>query len=57
MVMEFGMSDLGPVNYGPNYDATQWGRSLNEQNYMQKLIKMIVSKKVLLVLYLFKTKT
>jgi cell division protease FtsH len=31
MVMEFGMSDLGPINYGPQVDATEYGK-----NYMQE---------------------
>lgn len=32
MVIEFGMSDMGPVNYGPTMDITEWGRSYYEQN-------------------------
>lgn len=32
MVIEYGMSDLGPVNYGPNMDVTEWGRAYYEQN-------------------------
>jgi len=31
MVMEFGMSDLGPINFGPQMDVTEWGKSLAEQ--------------------------
>jgi len=27
MVIEYGMSDLGPVNLGPIIDETEWGRS------------------------------
>jgi len=30
MVMEYGMSDLGPVNYGPKQDLVEWGRSIYE---------------------------
>ncbi len=30
MVMEFGMSPLGPINFGPNMDVTEWGKSLME---------------------------
>jgi cell division protease FtsH len=30
MVMEFGMSDLGPINYGPQMDVTEWGKALSE---------------------------
>lgn len=32
MVMEFGMSDLGPINYGPDRDVTDWGKAYMEQN-------------------------
>ncbi len=32
MVIEFGMSDLGPINYGPNMDVTEWGKAYYEQN-------------------------
>lgn len=32
MVVEYGMSKLGPVNYGPSFDVTQWGRQSWEQN-------------------------
>jgi cell division protease FtsH len=31
MVVEFGMSDLGPVNYGPRQDVTEWGKTYWEQ--------------------------
>lgn len=31
MVMEFGMSDLGPINFGPHSDVTEWGKSFFEQ--------------------------
>ncbi len=30
MVMEFGMSDLGPINFGPQMDVTEWGKSFME---------------------------
>lgn len=32
MVMEYGMSDLGPVNFGPTMDITEWGKAYYEQN-------------------------
>lgn len=32
MVVEYGMSPLGPINYGPNQDAIDWGRTMYEQN-------------------------
>ncbi len=30
MVMEYGMSDLGPINYGPAQDVIDWGRGYME---------------------------
>jgi cell division protease FtsH len=32
MVVEYGMSDLGPINYGPTMDVTEWGKSYFEQS-------------------------
>ncbi len=32
MVVEYGMSDLGPINFGPTMDITEWGKSYMEQN-------------------------
>lgn len=32
MVMEYGMSDLGPINFGPTMDVTEWGKNYYEQN-------------------------
>lgn len=31
MVIEYGMSDLGPINFGPNYGSFEWGKSWSEQ--------------------------
>lgn len=31
MVVDFGMSDLGPINFGPVTDVTDWGKSYYEQ--------------------------
>ncbi len=36
MVVEYGMSKLGPVNYGPSFDVTEWGRQSWEQNSMSQ---------------------
>ena len=52
MVVEFGMSDLGPVNFGPTIDTTEWGgRYFNEvhisqdmQNKIDQEVKMIIDK-------------
>lgn len=32
MVMEYGMSDLGPINYGPQQDQIEWGKTYYEQS-------------------------
>ncbi len=32
MVMEFGMSEIGPINFGPHLDVTEWGKQYMEQN-------------------------
>lgn len=46
MVMEFGMSDLGPVNYGPNQDVTEWGKSLSEQNHISPEVQAEIDKEI-----------
>ncbi len=30
MVIEFGMSSIGPINFGPQMDVTEWGKSFYE---------------------------
>lgn len=32
MVIDYGMSELGPINYGPAMDVTEWGKAYYEQN-------------------------
>jgi len=32
MVTDYGMSDLGPINFGPTTDITEWGKAYYEQN-------------------------
>lgn len=32
MVMEFGMSTIGPINLGPDRDITEWGKAFMEQH-------------------------
>ncbi len=36
MVMEFGMSDLGPINFGPDRDITEWGKAFMEQGQISQ---------------------
>lgn len=38
MVVEFGMSGLGPINFGPTMDVTEWGsRYFNETHISQDM--------------------
>ncbi len=46
MVMEFGMSNLGPVNYGPNQDVTEWGKSLMEQNQISPEMQSAIDQEI-----------
>lgn len=32
MVVEYGMSSLGPINFGPTIDVTEWGKSYFDQS-------------------------
>ena len=32
MVVDYGMSAMGPINFGPHQDITDWGKSYNQQN-------------------------
>jgi len=32
MVVEYGMSSLGPINFGPTFDVTEWGKNYSEQS-------------------------
>jgi cell division protease FtsH len=46
MVMEFGMSDLGPINFGPQMDVTEWGKSLVEQQQISPNMLSEIDKEV-----------
>jgi cell division protease FtsH len=46
MVMEFGMSDLGPINFGPQMDMTEWGKSLVEQQQISPDMLSAIDKEV-----------
>jgi len=42
MVIEYGMSDVGPINLGPTIDVTEWGKSFMEQtNISQEMLAKI----------------
>jgi len=54
MVVEYGMSDLGPINYGPTMDVTEWGKSYFEQSSVsQEMMAKIDSeiKKIITVCF------
>ncbi|MCL4374457.1 ATP-dependent zinc metalloprotease FtsH [Patescibacteria group bacterium] len=36
MVAEYGMSGLGPINYGPTMDISDWGKSYMEPNHVSQ---------------------
>jgi len=41
MVVEYGMSSLGPINFGPSFDVTEIGRNYYDEN---KISQSILSK-------------
>lgn len=46
MVMEFGMSDLGPINFGPQMDMTEWGKAMMEQNQISQEMQGVIDREV-----------
>jgi cell division protease FtsH len=46
MVMEFGMSELGPINFGPQQDVTEWGKSLYEQQSVSQEMQGAIDREV-----------
>lgn len=46
MVMEFGMSDLGPMNFGPHVDVTEWGKQLLEQTSISPEMAAAIDREV-----------
>ena len=46
MVMEFGMSDLGPINYGPDRDVTEWGKSMFDQNSISQETQAVIDREI-----------
>jgi cell division protease FtsH len=42
MVVEYGMSSLGPINFGPTFDVTEWGKGYFEsQTISQHMLAKI----------------
>lgn len=46
MVMEFGMSDLGPINFGPDRDMTDWGKAYVDQNPISQEMQGAIDREV-----------
>jgi cell division protease FtsH len=46
MVMEFGMSDLGPINFGPQMDVTEWGKSFMQENTVSQDMQAAIDHEV-----------
>lgn len=46
MVTEFGMSDLGPVNFGPQTDVTEWGKYYTEQQNISPEMAASIDREV-----------
>jgi cell division protease FtsH len=49
MVMEYGMSSLGPINYGPTQDAVDWGRGYYEQTLISQDMQGKIDAEVRLI--------
>jgi len=46
MVVEYGMSSLGPINFGPNMDVTEWGKTYYEQNSLSQEVMSKIDAEV-----------
>lgn len=46
MVMEFGMSDLGPMNFGPQVDVSEWGKAFYEQQQISPEMQAAIDREV-----------
>ena len=46
MVIEFGMSALGPINFGPTMDVTEWGKTYWEQTSVSQEMLGKIDKEV-----------
>lgn len=46
MVVDFGMSKLGPINFGPTMDVTEWGKSYWEQNNISQEMMAKIDKEI-----------
>lgn len=46
MVEDYGMSELGPINYGPNMDVTEWTRNYYESSTVSEKTKSLIDEEV-----------
>ena len=46
MVVDFGMSDLGPIALGPVLEMTEWGRSYTEPDQISEGMKEKVDAEI-----------
>jgi len=54
MVVEYGMSTLGPINFGPTRDVTEWGKTYYEQNTLSQDVMNNIDaeiKKIIMTAY------
>lgn len=50
MVIDYGMSKLGPVNYGPTNDVTEWGKSYWEQSSISQDMMSKIDQEVQIII-------
>ena len=50
MVVEYGMSNLGPINFGPTMDITEWGKSYWEQNTVSQEMLSKIDEEVKVII-------
>lgn len=46
MVIDYGMSDLGPINLGPQWDTTSWGRPIIEPSQVSNEMQAKVDAEI-----------
>ncbi len=51
MVVEYGMSPLGPINFGPTMDITEWGKNYSDQSPISQEMMAKIDDQVKQILY------
>ncbi len=46
MVTEYGMSSLGPINFGPDMDVTEWGKAFYERPQISQDMQGKIDKEI-----------